>query len=84
MDHLGNKDPATRQLLSMVKAHVPKTIGDIVDKCMQSHGAKGEPRQDTPLWAAWSATRTLRMADGPDEVWLCALLEGFRATNARK
>ena len=67
MDHLGNKDPATRQLLSMVKAHVPKTVGEIVDQCMQAHGAKGLS-QDTPLFTAWSSTRTLRMADGPDEV----------------
>jgi alkylation response protein AidB-like acyl-CoA dehydrogenase len=67
MDHLGNKDQKTRQLLSMVKAHVPKTVGEVVDQCMQAHGAKGFS-QDTPLFAAWSATRTLRMADGPDEV----------------
>jgi len=67
MDQLGNKDPATRQLLSLVKAYVPKTVQEIADTCMQAHGAKGFS-QDTPLWSAFAGARFLRMADGPDEV----------------
>lgn len=67
MDSLGNKDPVTRQLLSMVKAYVPQTCQEVVDMCMQAHGAKGFS-QDVPLFPAFVAARTLRMADGPDEV----------------
>ena len=67
MDRLGNKDPQTRQLLSLVKAFVPETIQEVVDSCMQLHGAKGFS-QDVPLFPALAGTRWLRMADGPDEV----------------
>ena len=54
-------------MLSMVKARVPATVGQIVDDCMQSFGAMGFS-QDTPLFAAFAGARFLRMADGPDEV----------------
>ena len=67
MDKYGNKDSRTRQLLSMVKAYVPKTVQYIVDRCMQAFGAMGVS-QDTPLFAAFFGARTLRLADGPDEV----------------
>ena len=67
MDRLGNKDPQTRQLLSLVKAIVPETIQEVVDSCMQLHGAKGFS-QDVPLFPAFAGARWLRMADGPDEV----------------
>lgn len=67
MDLLGNKDPYTRQLLSLMKAHVPKTIGEVADKAMQTWGATGFS-QDTPLWNAYAGARWLQMADGPDEV----------------
>merc|ERR1712060_940906 len=67
MDRLGNKDPETRQMLALVKAHVPKTVEGLIDTCMQAHGAKGFT-EDTPLWAAFAGARWLRMADGPDEV----------------
>ena len=40
---------------------------EVVDMCMQAHGAKGFS-QDVPLFPAFVAARTLRMADGPDEV----------------
>jgi acyl-CoA dehydrogenase len=39
----------------------------IVDKAIQAHGAAGVG-QDTPLAALWAGARTLRLADGPDEV----------------
>ena len=67
MDKYGNKDSRTRQLLSRVKAYVPKTVQYIVDRCMQAFGAMGVS-QDTPLFAAFFGARTLRLADGPDEV----------------
>jgi len=69
MDTCGNKDPRTRQLLSMVKAHVPVTVQGLVDRCIQAHGAMGLS-QDTPLFAAFAGARGLRLADGPDEVHL--------------
>merc|ERR1712166_23983 len=67
MDVRGNADPKTRQLLSLVKAHVPITVQYIVDRCIQAHGAMGVC-QDTPLFMAFAGARLLRLADGPDEV----------------
>ena len=69
MDTNGNKDPRTRQMLSMVKAHIPVTVQGLVDRCIQAHGAMGLS-QDTPLFAAFAGARGLRLADGPDEVHL--------------
>jgi len=67
MDKLGNKDPYTRQLLSLVKAVVPSTVAAVVDRAMQAHGGLGIS-SDTPLWVMWMSMRALRFADGPDEV----------------
>merc|ERR1712166_1366007 len=67
MDVHGNKDPRTRQILSIVKAHVPVTVQVIVDRCIQAHGAMGLS-QDTPLFMMFAGARMLRLADGPDEV----------------
>jgi alkylation response protein AidB-like acyl-CoA dehydrogenase len=67
MDALGNKDGKTRQMLSLVKAYVPHAIQEVVDTCMQMCGGRGFS-QDSPLFHAWMGARTLRMADGPDEV----------------
>eukprot|EP01063_Lacrimia_lanifica_P009182 TRINITY_DN16205_c0_g1_i1.p1 TRINITY_DN16205_c0_g1~~TRINITY_DN16205_c0_g1_i1.p1 ORF type:complete len:472 (+),score=176.04 TRINITY_DN16205_c0_g1_i1:69-1484(+) len=69
MDEFGNKDAYTRQLLSLVKAHVPRSVASVADEAMQIHGARGFS-QDTPLFAAFAGARWLRMADGPDEVHL--------------
>ena len=69
MDTNGNKDLRTRQMLSMVKAHIPVTVQGLVDRCIQAHGAMGLS-QDTPLFAAFAGARGLRLADGPDEVHL--------------
>ena len=43
-----------------------------IDTAVQLHGAAGVG-QDTPLAAYWGAMRTLRLADGPDEVHLIAI-----------
>ena len=51
MDMNGNKDIHTRQLLSLMKAHVPITLQTIVDRCMQGFGAMGIS-QDTPVFGA--------------------------------
>ena len=60
------------------QAHVPITTQHLIDRCMQAFGGMGIS-QDTPLFAGWAGARTLRLADGPDEVWLthhpvCAIL----------
>jgi alkylation response protein AidB-like acyl-CoA dehydrogenase len=67
MDTKGNKDAHTRQLLSLVKAHVPVTVGGIIDRCIQGFGSMGLS-QDAPLFPMMVGARILRLADGPDEV----------------
>ena len=46
---------------------VPKMIGEAVDRCMQIHGAAGLS-DDLFLAEVYAGTRTLRLADGPDDV----------------
>jgi acyl-CoA dehydrogenase len=65
MDTVGNK--AARNELAMVKVVVPRTTLRVLDRSIQAHGAAGVC-DDFPLAAMWSHTRTLRLADGPDEV----------------
>ncbi|KAE8223349.1 hypothetical protein CF319_g3604 [Tilletia indica] len=55
------------QYIGMSKAVVPQMALDVVDRAMQCYGAEGIS-QDQPLAAAWAGLRTLRYADGPDEV----------------
>src|SRR5579864_3342117 len=65
MDAQGNK--AARGELAMVKVVVPRMALRVLDRAIQAHGAAGVS-QDTFLAAAWANARTLRLADGPDEV----------------
>lgn len=65
MDVLGNKE--ARVWISMVKAMVPERVCKIVDEAIQMHGAAGVS-QWTPLSRMYTGQRTLRLADGPDEV----------------
>lgn len=67
MDERGNKDPYTRQLLSLVKAIVPMNVSTVIDRAIQMHGGMGTC-QDTFLAGAYFGARSLRLADGPDEV----------------
>lgn len=53
--------------ISKIKAVVPQITLDIIDDAIQMHGAHGLS-QDFPLAGMYMAARTLRMADGPDEV----------------
>jgi len=46
---------------------VPNMTLKVIDQAIQMHGALGVS-QDTPLAAMWTGQRTLRLADGPDEV----------------
>ncbi|MEV4636334.1 acyl-CoA dehydrogenase family protein [Actinoplanes sp. NPDC049548] len=65
MDTVGNKGAHTE--IQAIKIIVPGTAEWVVDKAIQAHGAAGVG-QDTPLARLWAAARTLRLADGPDEV----------------
>jgi len=67
MDTQGNK--AARKEIAMIKAVVPKMALKIIDRAMQVHGGAGVS-QDTPLPLFWITARSLRIADGPDEVHL--------------
>jgi acyl-CoA dehydrogenase len=53
--------------ISKIKAAVPAIAIDIIDNAIQMHGAHGLS-QDFPLAAMYTHARTLRLADGPDEV----------------
>ena len=65
MDTVGNKGAHTE--IQAIKIVVPSTVEWILDKAIQAHGAAGTS-QDTPLASLWASARTLRLADGPDEV----------------
>jgi len=65
MDTLGNAD--ARVWVSAVKAMVPERVCRIIDEAIQIHGATGVS-QWTPLARMYAGQRTLRLADGPDEV----------------
>ena len=65
MDKAGNK--AARNEISMIKVKAPLMALKIIDEAIQAHGGMGVS-QDTPLAASWAGIRTLRFADGPDEV----------------
>jgi acyl-CoA dehydrogenase len=65
MDRLGNK--AAMKEIAMIKVAVPNMALQVLDWSIQAHGAAGVS-DDLPLAAAWANARTLRLADGPDEV----------------
>ncbi|MEN2418132.1 acyl-CoA dehydrogenase family protein [Streptomyces rimosus] len=65
MDTVGNKGAHTE--IQAIKIATPRTVVDILDRAVQLYGAGGVS-QDFPLAELWAAARTLRLADGPDEV----------------
>ena len=65
MDTVGNK--AARREIAMIKVVAPNVALRVVDRAIQAHGGMGVS-QDTFLASAWANIRTLRLADGPDEV----------------
>lgn len=67
MDEVGNK--AARKEIAMIKAVVPQMALKIIDRAIQTHGGGGVC-EDFPLSNFWIYARTLRLADGPDEVHL--------------
>jgi acyl-CoA dehydrogenase len=65
MDTAGNKK--ARAEIAMIKVVAPNVALRVLDRAIQAHGGAGVS-QDTFLAAAWANVRTLRIADGPDEV----------------
>lgn len=70
IDKLGNK--AAKNQIAMAKIVVPRMACNVIDRAIQIHGGKGVC-QDTPLAGFYSQARSLRIADGPDEVHLEAV-----------
>ncbi|HET8616062.1 MAG TPA: acyl-CoA dehydrogenase family protein [Actinomycetales bacterium] len=65
MDTVGNR--AAHAEIQAIKIAVPSMAQQVIDDAIQVHGGAGVS-QDTPLAQLWAAARTLRLADGPDEV----------------
>jgi len=65
MDTVGNK--VARSEIAQIKVVAPNMALNVVDRAIQTHGAAGVT-SDTFLAKAWAGLRTLRIADGPDEV----------------
>jgi acyl-CoA dehydrogenase len=70
MDTVGNK--AARSEIAQIKVVAPRMALRVLDRAIQAHGAAGVS-DDFPLAYAWTHARTLRLADGPDEVHLEAI-----------
>jgi acyl-CoA dehydrogenase len=65
MDKVGNK--SARSEIAMIKVVAPSMALRVIDRAVQVHGGAGVS-DDFALAAAWAGARTLRLADGPDEV----------------
>ncbi|PSR12842.1 MAG: acyl-CoA dehydrogenase [Bacteroidetes bacterium] len=65
MDRHGNK--VAKDLIAMIKIVTPAMTQAVVDRAIQAHGGMGVSA-DTPLAGYWVYARTMRLADGPDEV----------------
>jgi acyl-CoA dehydrogenase len=65
MDKVGNRE--ARAEIAMIKVVLPNVCLRVLDRAIQAHGGAGVS-QDTFLAGAWANVRTLRLADGPDEV----------------
>ena len=65
MDKVGNRE--ARAEIAMIKVVAPNVCLRVLDRAIQAHGGAGVS-QDTFLAGAWANVRTLRLADGPDEV----------------
>ncbi len=67
IDNVGSKGARTE--IAAIKVAAPRAALNVLDRAIQLHGGAGVS-QDFPLAAMWAHARTLRLADGPDEVHL--------------
>jgi acyl-CoA dehydrogenase len=65
MDKVGNKQ--AKKEIAMIKVAAPSMACQVIDWAMQVHGGAGVS-EDTPLASMYASARTIRFADGPDEV----------------
>jgi acyl-CoA dehydrogenase len=70
MDRVGNKE--ARAEIAMIKVVAPNVALRVLDRAIQAHGGAGVS-DDLPLAYFWASARTLRLADGPDEVHRAAV-----------
>ncbi|GAA6172521.1 acyl-CoA dehydrogenase family protein [Colwellia sp. KU-HH00111] len=70
MDELGNK--GAKELISMIKIVAPQMALNVIERSIQAHGALGVS-QDTPLAHMFAYARSLKFADGPDQVHMMQL-----------
>ncbi|WP_109211012.1 MULTISPECIES: acyl-CoA dehydrogenase family protein [Microbacterium] len=70
MDTVGNRNAMTE--IQAIKIAVPRAVQQIMDRAIQLHGGAGVS-SDTPLAELYAGVRSLRIADGPDEVHLSSL-----------
>jgi acyl-CoA dehydrogenase len=80
MDTVGNKE--ARSEIAMIKVVAPKVALLVIDRAIQAHGGMGVS-QDTFLASAWAMARTLRLADGPDEVHVESIAK-FELSKSKK
>ena len=78
MDTVGNK--AARAEIAMIKVVAPNVALRVLDRAIQAHGGAGVS-QDTFLASSWAMVRTLRLADGPDEVHVESIAKRELAKN---
>ncbi len=79
MDKGGNK--AAKDLIAMIKIVAPEMACKVIDRAIQVHGGAGVS-QDFFLARAWAGARTLRLADGPDQVHMMQLGRNLSAALA--
>ncbi len=70
IDRFGIKE--AKDLVAMIKIAVPQMACNVIDRAIQAHGGLGVS-QDTPLAEFWVYARSVRIADGPDEVHMYQL-----------
>ena len=81
MDTVGNK--VARKQIAMIKVAAPNMACQVIDWAMQVHGGGGVS-DDFPLAAAYAQARTLRFADGPDEVHRNAIAKDELARHMKR
>jgi acyl-CoA dehydrogenase len=79
MDKYGNK--VAKNIIAAIKIVAPTMACEVIDEAIQMHGAAGTS-QDTQLSAMLAYARTIRLADGPDQVHMMQLGRNLAAAKA--